>query len=423
MAALGRGRARGRGARGDRPDDHPCRAAVPRRRHHRRPERAGRPPRPGAARRLSPRSRSAWCSTTRPARASPRRDRVDARVIGGTAGPSTSRWRAAISPPSWWRSSWSGSGSARWRIPIRALVALGIAGTLLFGSAQILRAYDQAAGRELAFAVERTVNRVVLIQPRTLEALQDVDPARTALLRRADLGAAPRPAPRARRHPEPRLLDLSAALPRSGSARVPRARHRGRGMGELRAGGGRASSRCWASRSSASGHSSPGAAERRRRRRRRAAVVFVARTHALGDQRPRGPRSRSSWRGGCSRRATWPGSGGTSGRRSRGEPDRPAPAGHRGPDGGRRSRWSRSSRSSWFGSRCSDGRRSRPTTPATCSSACRSSTAWTRDADAARPSSSAHLCTASSWRSGARRSGATRSRAPRSSRSSWRWPA
>ncbi len=69
-----------------------------------------------------------------------------------------------------------GIGLARWRIPIRALVALGIAGTLLFGSAQILRAYDQAAGRELAFAVERTVNRIVLIQPRTLEALQDVIP-------------------------------------------------------------------------------------------------------------------------------------------------------------------------------------------------------------------------------------------------------
>ena len=69
-----------------------------------------------------------------------------------------------------------GIGLARWRIPIRALVGLGIAGTLLFGSAQILRAYDQAAGRELAFAVERTVNRIVLIQPRTLEALQDVIP-------------------------------------------------------------------------------------------------------------------------------------------------------------------------------------------------------------------------------------------------------
>ena len=35
-----------------------------------------------------------------------------------------------------------GIGLARWRIPVRALVALGIAGTVLFGSAQILRAYE-----------------------------------------------------------------------------------------------------------------------------------------------------------------------------------------------------------------------------------------------------------------------------------------
>lgn len=69
-----------------------------------------------------------------------------------------------------------GIGLARWRIPVRALIALGVAGTLLFASAQILRAYDQAAGRELAFAVERTINRIVLIQPRTLEALQAVIP-------------------------------------------------------------------------------------------------------------------------------------------------------------------------------------------------------------------------------------------------------
>jgi hypothetical protein len=44
-------------------------------------------------------------------------------------------------------------------------------------SVGILRAYDQAAGRELDFAVERTVNRVLLIQPRTLDALQTAIPA------------------------------------------------------------------------------------------------------------------------------------------------------------------------------------------------------------------------------------------------------
>ncbi len=69
-----------------------------------------------------------------------------------------------------------GIGLARWRMPVRALVGLAIVGILLFGGTQILRAYDQAAGRELAFVLEKTANRVALIQPRTLEALQDVIP-------------------------------------------------------------------------------------------------------------------------------------------------------------------------------------------------------------------------------------------------------
>jgi hypothetical protein len=69
-----------------------------------------------------------------------------------------------------------GVGLAAWRLPWRRLVGLAVVGVLLFGGVQILRAYDQAQGRELAFAIERTVNRVVLIQPRTLEALQDVIP-------------------------------------------------------------------------------------------------------------------------------------------------------------------------------------------------------------------------------------------------------
>jgi hypothetical protein len=67
-------------------------------------------------------------------------------------------------------------------IPLRALAVLGLAGGLLFVSVGVLRAYDQAAGRELDFAVERTVNRVLLIQPRTLEALQDVIPAEQPFL-------------------------------------------------------------------------------------------------------------------------------------------------------------------------------------------------------------------------------------------------
>ena len=69
-----------------------------------------------------------------------------------------------------------GVGLAAWRLPWRRLIGLAVVGVLLFGGVQILRAYDQAQGRELAFAIERTVNRVVLIQPRTLEALQDVIP-------------------------------------------------------------------------------------------------------------------------------------------------------------------------------------------------------------------------------------------------------
>lgn len=62
-------------------------------------------------------------------------------------------------------------------IPARALVAIGLIGAVLFVSVGILRAYDQAAGRELDFAVERTVNRVLLIEPRTLDALQAAIPA------------------------------------------------------------------------------------------------------------------------------------------------------------------------------------------------------------------------------------------------------
>jgi multisubunit Na+/H+ antiporter MnhF subunit len=62
-------------------------------------------------------------------------------------------------------------------IPTRVLAVVGLVGAVLFVSVGILRAYDQAAGRELDFAIERTVNRVILIQPRTLEALQSAIPA------------------------------------------------------------------------------------------------------------------------------------------------------------------------------------------------------------------------------------------------------
>jgi hypothetical protein len=62
-------------------------------------------------------------------------------------------------------------------VPVRPLIAIAVVGALLFVSVGILRAYDQAAGREVAFAAERTVNRIVLIQPRTLDAIQAAIPA------------------------------------------------------------------------------------------------------------------------------------------------------------------------------------------------------------------------------------------------------
>jgi hypothetical protein len=69
-----------------------------------------------------------------------------------------------------------GIGLAGWRLRPRLVLAGALATILAFGGIQVLRAYDQAAGREVAFALERTVNRVVLVQPRTLEALQAAIP-------------------------------------------------------------------------------------------------------------------------------------------------------------------------------------------------------------------------------------------------------
>jgi len=70
-----------------------------------------------------------------------------------------------------------GIGLAGWRLRPRLVLAGALATILAFGGVQVLRAYDQAAGRELEFALERTINRVVLVQPRTLEALQAAIPA------------------------------------------------------------------------------------------------------------------------------------------------------------------------------------------------------------------------------------------------------
>ncbi len=63
------------------------------------------------------------------------------------------------------------------RLPVRILVAVAALGVVAFGAVQVVRAPEPAQGRELAFAFERTVSRVLLIQPRTLDALQSVIPA------------------------------------------------------------------------------------------------------------------------------------------------------------------------------------------------------------------------------------------------------
>ncbi len=65
------------------------------------------------------------------------------------------------------------------RIDTRAVAALALGGVIVFGAIQVVRAPGQSSGRELAFAAERTVSRVVLVQPRTLDALMDAIPAET----------------------------------------------------------------------------------------------------------------------------------------------------------------------------------------------------------------------------------------------------
>jgi hypothetical protein len=68
-------------------------------------------------------------------------------------------------------------GIARLPVPGRALALVAIVGSILFVAVGVLRAYDQAAGHEVGFALARTVNRVLLIEPRTLDALQSAIPA------------------------------------------------------------------------------------------------------------------------------------------------------------------------------------------------------------------------------------------------------
>jgi hypothetical protein len=64
-------------------------------------------------------------------------------------------------------------------VDVRALAALALATVLVFGAVQVVRAPERSSGRELAFGLERTVSRVVLVQPRTLDALMDEIPSGT----------------------------------------------------------------------------------------------------------------------------------------------------------------------------------------------------------------------------------------------------
>ncbi len=65
------------------------------------------------------------------------------------------------------------------RLAVRWIAAVALAAAVVFGGVQIIRAPVLAQGREFAFAAERTVSRVLLVQPRTLNALMEVIPAET----------------------------------------------------------------------------------------------------------------------------------------------------------------------------------------------------------------------------------------------------
>jgi len=59
----------------------------------------------------------------------------------------------------------------------RLLAAAVIVGAMLFIVVGVLRAYGQAGENPVAFAVDRSINRILLIEPRTLDAIQTVIPS------------------------------------------------------------------------------------------------------------------------------------------------------------------------------------------------------------------------------------------------------
>jgi hypothetical protein len=63
------------------------------------------------------------------------------------------------------------------RLPSRPTIAVGLLAAALFVGFGVARAPERAAGDPVGFAIERTVSRLFLIQPRTLAALQERIPA------------------------------------------------------------------------------------------------------------------------------------------------------------------------------------------------------------------------------------------------------
>lgn len=65
------------------------------------------------------------------------------------------------------------------RLPRRAVLALAVVGIAAFVGLGAARIVGTAPGRELEVTLERSVSRVILVQPRTLAALQEAIPAET----------------------------------------------------------------------------------------------------------------------------------------------------------------------------------------------------------------------------------------------------
>lgn len=63
------------------------------------------------------------------------------------------------------------------RVPVSVVLVGAIGAMGLFAGIQVARTWDQAASEPIAFALARTIDRILLIGPRTLDALMTVIPA------------------------------------------------------------------------------------------------------------------------------------------------------------------------------------------------------------------------------------------------------